>query len=239
MVVNETFARQFFPGQDPVGKHVTYSTDRIRCEVVGVVRDVRVASQAESEPTMYLPLAQRPWLVARLLVRTASPSTALAAVRNAIQAVNPDQAVAQARPLDDMIADALGQPRTTMFLVIVFAVLALALGAVGIYGVTAYTVAQRGREIAIRMALGADARGVRSLVFRQTVKVLAAGLLVGVPLAAEVSRVYANLLLGMRSADPATLAAVGVAVGLVAIVASGVPAIQAAAIDPIASLRAE
>jgi predicted permease len=239
MVVNETFGRQFFPGQDPLGKHVTYSTDRIRCEIVGVVRDVRVASQADTEPTMYLPLAQRPWLVARLLVRTGSPNAVLVSVRNAIQAVNPDQAVGQARPLDDMISDALGQPRTTMFLVMVFAVLALALGAFGIYGVTAYTVAQRGREIAIRMALGADARGVRGLVFRQTVQVLAAGLLVGIPLAAAVSRVYANMLFGMHSADPAMLAAVGAAVGLVAIAASSVPAIQAAAIDPIASLRAE
>lgn len=239
MIVNETFARQFFAGRNPIGKHVTYSTDRIRCEIVGVVRDVRFATQAEAEPTMYLPLAQRPWLVARLLMRTGSPEAVLAAVRKEIQAVDPDQAVAQARPLDDVISDTLGQPRTTMFMVIVFAVLALLLGAVGIYGVSAYSVAQRAREIAIRMALGADSHGVRVLVFRQTLRVLAAGLLPGVPLAAAVSRVYASLLFGMRAADPAILLAVGVTVAMVALAASSVPAIRAAAIDPISSLRAE
>ncbi len=243
MIVNETFARRFFPGQDPIGRHVTYSTDRIRCEVVGLVRDVRLVTQAESEPTIYLPLAQRPWLVARLLVRTEGRGDAAAAVvpaiRREIQAVDADQAVAEVGSLDEMIANNLGQPRTTMFAVIAFAGLALVLGAIGIYGVTMYTVAQRTREIGIRMALGADAAGVRALVFRQSLRVLAAGVAIGVPAAAAASRVYANLLFGMEAADAATLGAVAAVLAVVAVAASCLPAVQAAGIDPLVSLRAE
>jgi len=240
MMVNETFAKRFFPGQDPVGRHVTYSTDRIRCEIVGLVRDIRSAvTEVEAEPTMYLPLAQRPWLVAHLLVRAGGPAAAMAAIRGAVQGADPDQAVAETQLLEEMLADRLGQPRTTMFTVTVFAAAALLLAAIGIYGVTMYTVAQRAREIGIRMALGADTRRVRALVFRQSFQVMMAGLLLGVPLSAEASRVYAGLLFEMRPADPATLLAVGAVLGVVALAASSLPALQAAGIDPVSSLRAE
>ena len=239
MIVNETFARKFFPGQAPSARQVTYSTDRIRCEVVGLVRDVRLMTQAESEPTIYLPLAQRPWLVARLLVRTDSPAVVMATIRREIQAVDPDQAVADAESLDEMIADHLGQPRTTMFTVTAFASLALLTGAIGIYGATTYTVAQRAREIGIRVALGADASGVHALVFRQSLRVLAAGLVLGLLAAAAASRIYASLLFGSEAADPAMPLAVTATLAAVAIIASSLPAVQAAAIDPLASLRAE
>jgi len=244
MMVNETFAKRFFPGQDPVGKHVTYSTDRAqgapRCEIVGLVRDVRSAiTQVEAEPTMYLPLAQRPWLVAHLLVRTNGPAAAMPAIRREVQAADPEQAVAETQLLEEALADRLGQPRTTMFTVAVFAAAALLLAATGIYGVTMYTVSQRAREIGIRVALGADTRGVRALVFRQSFQVLMTGLLLGLPLSAAASRVYAGLLFELRPADPATLLAVGVVLAVVALAASSFPAVQAAGIDPVASLRAE
>ncbi|HEY2017578.1 MAG TPA: ADOP family duplicated permease, partial [Bryobacteraceae bacterium] len=239
MIVNEAFARQFFPGQDAVGRHVTYSTDRIVCEIVGVVHDVRLLMQAEIEPTIYLPLAQRPWLVARLLVRTDSPAATMAAIRKEIQAVDPDQAVAHAELMEEAVTRTLGQPRTIMYAVIVFGAVALLLAAIGIYGVTMYTVAQRAREIGIRMALGATTANVRALVFRQSLRVLAMGLLTGVPLSLALSRVYASLLFEMRPADPATLAVVTATLGIVALAASCFPAIQAAGIDTLASLRAE
>ena len=242
-IVNEAFARRFFPGQDPIGRHVIYSADRIRCEVVGLVRDVRFVMDTEAEPTIYLPLSQRPWLVARLLVRpedrAGSGAALVPAICKAIQAVDADQAVGEALPLGQMIANRLGQPRTTMFTVAVFAVLALILAAIGIYGVTTYTVAQRAREIGIRMALGADAAGVRALVFRQSLRVLAVGLLVGAPASAAASRIYAGLLFGMDAADPVTLGAVSATLAVVALAASGLPAVAAAAIDPLAILRAE
>jgi len=223
-----------------VGKHATYSTDRIGCEIVGLMRDVRSANrQVEVEPTMYLPLAQRPWLVAHLLVRTSGPAAAMPAIRAAVQAADPEQAVAETETLEEVLADRLGQPRTTMFTVAVFAAAALLLAAIGIYGVTMYTVSQRAREIGIRMALGADTRRVRALVFGQSFQVLMTGLLPGLPLSAAASRVYAGLLFEMRPADPATLLAVGAVLAVVALAASSLPAVQAAGIDPIASLRAE
>jgi putative ABC transport system permease protein len=240
MMVNETFAKSFFPGQDPVGKHVTYSTDHIRCEIVGLVRDVRSAvTEVEAEPTIYLPLAQRPWLVAHLLVRTNGPAAGTTAIRAAVQGADPEQAVAETQLFEEALADRLGQPHTTMFTVAVFAVAALLLAAIGIYGVTMYTVAQRAREIGIRVALGADTRRVRAWVFRQSFQVLMAGLVLGVPLSAAASRVYAGLLFEMRPADPATLLAVGFVLGVVALAASSLPAVQAAGIDPVSSLRAE
>jgi putative ABC transport system permease protein len=243
VIVNERFARLFFPGKEPLGQHVTYSTDHIRCEVAGVARDVRYVTGGEIEPTIYLPLTQRPWLVAHLLVRSSegagSAAALIPAIRKAVQAVDPGQAVAEARPLPEIIAARLGQPQTTMFTVLAFAVLALLLGAIGIYGVTMYTVAQRAREIGIRMALGADARGVRALVFRQSLRVLAVGLLAGLPASIAASRIYASLLVGVAPVDPATLAAVAITLVTVAIAASSLPAVQAAAIDPLASLRAE
>jgi len=240
MVVNETFARRFFPGEDPIGKRVIYSGDRIVCEVVGLVRDVRLVADPDAEATIYLPLAQKPWLVARLLVKSdARAGTLAAAVRKAIQSVDPDQAVAQASSLETLMANGLGESRTTMFAVLAFAGLALVLGSIGIYGVTAYTVAQRSREIGIRMALGADAAGVRALVFRQSLRVLAAGLVVGIPAAAAASRIYASLLYGTQAADMATLAAVAGTLAAMALAASGAPAVAAGAIDPLASLRAE
>jgi putative ABC transport system permease protein len=240
MIVNETFAKRFFPGRDPIGKHVTYSTDRIDCEIAGLVRDVRFpGNPAQAEPTIYLPLLQRPWLVAHLLIRTGKPAAVMAALRQEVQAVDAEQAVAETRLFTQAVSDTLGQPRTTMFVVTVFAGLAMLLAAIGIYGVALYAVAQRSREIGIRMALGADDAKIRALVFRQSFQVLMTGLLLGVPLSVAASRLYAGLIVELRPADPATLAVVACALGAVAVAASLIPAMQAAAIDPVASLRAE
>lgn len=240
VIVNEAFAKLHYPGVDAVGRHVVYSTDRVDCEIVGVVRDVR-ASLAETgaEPTMYLPLAQRPWLVAHLLIRPSGPPVAAETIRKQVQAADPEQAVGQPRLLDDMLADRLGQPRTTMSAVAAFALVALLLAGIGIYGVSAYAVTQRSREIGIRITLGAGQEQVRALVFRRTLAVLLVGLAAGVPLAIAMGRLYAGLLFGVRPAEPVTLAAVAGLLGLMAVGASWAPAARAARIDPALSLRAE
>jgi putative ABC transport system permease protein len=241
MLVNESFARRFFPGRDPIGRRVTYSTDRITCEIVGVVRDVRSSLQnAQSNEEVYLPLTQRPWLVARLVVRLAGNSAGAAAgIRRAVQAVDPDQAVASLEPLDRFMERSLEQPRMTMSLVLVFAGTALLLAAVGIYGVMAYTVAQRAREIGIRMALGARTTDVRSMVIRQSMQLVLAGVAVGIPFAVLLGRLYTILLFGVNAADPANFAGVIAILSAVALAASYVPAVRATRVDPIVVLRSE
>lgn len=238
MIINEAFARKFFPDSNPLGKHITYSTDRINCEVVGVVGNVRSGVQDMGvDEELYLPLSQRPWLVAKLLVRTNIPNGIAGAVRSRIQAVDSEQAIADIVPLEQVISDNLGRPRTAMLAVTVFAGSALLLAAVGIYGVIAYSVAQRRKEIGIRMALGADAHRVRAMVFRQTLRLLGIGLMAGVPLALLLGRLYASLLFAVEPGDPETFAGVIGVLFCVAFIASYLPALRAAKVEPAIVLR--
>ncbi len=238
VIINQAFANKFFPGTDPLGRHITYSTDRINCEVVGVVGNVRSAIQdAGVEEELYLPLSQRPWLVAKLLVRTNNPENIAAAIRSRVQAVDPEQAVADSSSLEGVISERLGRPRTAMLVVVVFAGSALLLAAVGIYGVIAYSVAQRRKEIGIRMALGADRRRVKTMVFRQTLRLLAIGLIIGLPLAIILSRLYTSLLFEVKPTDPLTFACVIALLSSVALASSYLPALRAANVDPIVVLR--
>jgi ABC-type antimicrobial peptide transport system permease subunit len=240
MMVNEAFARRFFPGQDPVGKHVTYSTDRITCEIVGVARDVRAALDGTgADEEIYLPLTQRPWLVAKLLVRTYDVAQTSTAIRRQIQVVDTSQAVSENVPLEQIVANRLGRPKTVMSVVGVFAASALLLAAIGMYGIVAYSVARRKKEIGIRIALGADAQRVCALVFRQTFKLLLTGLLVGLPLAAVVNPLFRSLLFDVTPLDPVTLFLSTAVLFTVALFASAVPAIRAAGVNPIVALRAE
>jgi putative ABC transport system permease protein len=237
-MINEAFAKKFFPGTDPIGKHITYSTDRIHCEVVGVAANVRSGMQdATAEEELYLPLSQRPWLVAKLLVRTGNPAGMMSAIRNRIQAVDPSQAVADSVLLEQVVSDRLGRPRTAMLVVVLFAGSALLLAAVGIYGVIAYSVAQRRKEIGIRMALGADTYRIQAMVFRQTFRLLVIGLILGLPLAMMLSRLYTSLLFEVKPGDPITFACVIGILFSVALASSYLPAIRAAKVDPVVVLR--
>lgn len=237
-IVNEAFVRKYFHGTDPIGRHVTYSTDRINCQIVGVVRDVRSGVQeTDVDEEIFLPLTQRPWLVAKLLVRTANPREIAATIRDRVQSVDREQAVAQSVPFEEVISEQLDRPRTTTLVVAIFALSALLLAAVGVYGVIAYSVAQRRKEIGIRMALGADSHRVRALIFRQTIRLLALGFLIGIPLAAMVNRLYIGLLFAVKPSDPATFGEVIAVLLAVAFVATYLPAMRAAKTDPAVVLR--
>lgn len=239
-IVNQAFARRFFPGQNPIDKHITYSTDRITCEIVGVVGNVRAAvNEADAETEIYLPLSQRPWLVSKLLVRTPKPSAVVPVIRKQIAAADPNQALSGNQPLEMMIARRLSGPRTTMFVVIVFGVAALLLCATGVFGVVAYTVTQRSKEIGVRIALGADAQRIRLLVFRQTFRLVLTGLACGLPLSLLTDRLYRNLLFQVEPNDSAVLFGSFLLLSGVALAASYLPARRAARIDPVTVLRAE
>jgi putative ABC transport system permease protein len=186
-----------------------------------------------------VPLAQRPWLAARLVVRTDGASTIAGAIRERIRSVDPEQAVADATSIDEIIAHRLGRPRGTMLIVALFATTALILAAVGIYGVIAYSVAQRRKEIGIRMALGANPGRVRALVFLQTAKLLALGLAIGLPISLVVGRYTASLLFDLQPNDPKTIgAATAILIG-VALAATHLPSARAATVDPVVVLRSE
>jgi putative ABC transport system permease protein len=239
-IINEAFAHKFFPGVNPIGKHVTYSTDRIYCQVIGVVGNVRSGVQDTGiDEQLYLPLSQRPWLVAKLLIRTARPENIGMAIRQQVRKVDPEQAVAGAVPLRQIISNQLGRPRMTTLVVAAFAISALFLVALGIYGVISYSVAQRKKEIGIRMALGADSRSVQALVFRQTFQVLAVGFLVGLPGSAALNRLYSSLLFATKPGDPFILIGTSSILLGIAFLATYLPARRATRLDPTAVLRTD
>jgi putative ABC transport system permease protein len=239
-IVNEAFARKYFPDASPIGKHITYSTDRITCEIVGVVADVRAAlGSTGPDDQIYLPVTQRPWLVATLLVRTSNPSGIGNAIREQVRAIDPEQAVAESITFDQLIARRLGRPRTETTVVAVFALTALFLAAVGVYGVIAYSVAQRQKEIGIRIALGAHSSAVRALVFRQTLEILAVGFAAGLPIAFALSRLYSSLLFAVTAGDPIAFGGACLLLLMVASAATYLPARRATRVDPISALRVD
>jgi len=235
MIVNQTFVRRFFADRNPVGHRAVYG--RNDCEIVGVVGDVRGHLQhAGANAEFYIPLAQGPRGTARLLVRTTAP---LSAVRHEVQAIDPDQAVVEMRLLNDALDESLAQPRSTMSILMAFASSALLLAAMGIYGVMAYGVAQRTREIGVRMALGATTTDVRNLVLGRSLRLVLAGIAIGLPLAIAAGRLYSTLLFGVRPADLPTLAGVIALLSLTALAAAYIPSRRAARVDPASALRSE
>jgi putative ABC transport system permease protein len=240
IIINETMARRFWPGRDPVGlKFITalwgptpgYST------IVGVAGDVKRFG-LDSEPTldMYFPVAGANYLV----IRGSGNIAALAPpVRTAIHAIDPDLPVSDLRTLDDVVAESAHSRRWTMALLAAFASLALALALIGIYGVMAWTVGQRTREIGIRMALGANASQVRAMVVRYSLKLSAWGMAIGLAGAFALRRVLASLVFDVSPSDPAIYAGVAGLLLTAALSASYLPARRASRVDPSVALRWE
>ncbi len=238
-IISQNLARQFFPGQDPVGRSLSLpGPARV---IVGVAADVRLQGLSlAATPTIYVPHAQDPRRGMTFVVRTDGDPLSLAgAIRNAIQTVNQDQPVIRIETMEQVVMASLAQSRFSAVLLSLFAALALALAAVGIYGVMAYSVTQRTREIGLRMALGAQARDVLGLVIGQGLKLALVGVALGVLAALALTRLMKSLLFGVSTTDPLTFSLVAALLLTVALLACWIPARRAAKVDPMVALRYE
>lgn len=245
IIINQTLARRYFPNQDPIGKHIRPTVSagdqpEMR-EIVGVVGDIRHASlTAELKPEVYLPHAQIPANSMTLVVRTNSdPSAVIPAIRGAVREMDPDLPLFNIRTLDQYVLRSASRPRFNSALLATFACVALLLTAIGLYGVMAYSVAQRTHEIGIRMALGARTSNVLGLVVRQGMKLTAAGLAIGLIGAFAATRMLAGLLFGVSPTDPLTFIGVSALIATVALLACYLPARRATKVDPLIALRYE
>jgi len=245
VIISEKTAQQFWPGQDPIGKRLKpgFSTSSAPWrEVIGIVKDVRQNDfVASPKRQMYFSYRQLKNTAANaLVVRTnIEPMSLAVPVRNAIWSVDKDQTVADIETMDHIVAQAVARQRFSMLLLGLFAALALLLASIGIYGVMSYSVAQRTREIGIRMALGAGRADVLQMTIRQGLKLAGAGMILGLGAAFLLTRVMATLLYGISATDPMTFIGISVVLLAVAILASYVPALRATKVDPITALRAQ
>jgi len=242
VVVSERFAHEYFPGQSPLGQQVFMPWgDTLVATIVGVVGNVRHAGvDSLAQPTIYWSMAQFPWSGMQLVVRAAGDLRPVAtALPGAVHALDPDLAVADVRPLESYLGDALARRRFSMMLLAGFAGLALVLTAVGLYGVIAYTVVQRTREFGIRLALGASQATVLRGVLRGGLLLVGAGVLAGVIGAVAFTRVLGSLLYEVSATDPAVFAGIVALLAVVGVVASYAPARRATRVDPAVALRAE
>ncbi|HYY55999.1 MAG TPA: ABC transporter permease [Pyrinomonadaceae bacterium] len=243
IVVNETLARRVFPGESAVGKRIRVWRDEdFAREIIGVVGDTKAyALDDEPGPQMYVPHAQDPgWGGMSLVVRTTTQPTALtSAVRAAVLSIDKDQPVFNIKTMEDVAAASVANRRVSMFLLSVFAGLALLLAALGVYGVISYSIAQRTHEIGLRMALGARRSDVLKLILKQGMGLVLVGVGVGLVAAFLLTRVMASLLYEVSATDPLTFTAVALILSAVALVACLIPARRAMRVDPMVALRYE
>ena len=246
VMVNETFARKFFPGEDPIGKHIDVTWgDPAWSEIVGVVADSRQDTLASPiEPSFYALIPQKPELLKfmgfTLVVRTdLDPMSVLHSINDQVHQLDSNQAIARPRTMDSMVEESLAPRRVPMILMVVFAVIALFLSAIGIYGVLSYFVVQRRQEIGVRMALGARRSDVMRLVLLQGTKLILSGIVIGLLAAFLVSRAMASLLFDIKPTDVPTFVGVSLLLALLALVACAVPAFRATQVDPLVVLRNE
>jgi predicted permease len=240
-IVNEAAARAFWPNEDPIGKHMLIGMRGLGdVEVVGISGDVRINIDSEAPPAALIPILMAPRASMMIFVRSTRPPASLAPdVRNAVRDVAPQAPVYDMRSLTDREAAATAQTRFSTTLLALFALTALLLAAIGIYGVMALAVAARTREIGIRMALGADGRRIARAVVGEGVGLVAIGAAIGVGVAIASTRVLRSLLFDLSPTDPITYAAIVALVGITAVAASWLPARRAARVDPLLSLRSE
>ena len=245
VVISETMARRYWPGEDAVGKRI--GAGRIQSpedliQIVGVVKDVRQFElTAEPRPQMYLSFRQAGFFAPRdLVVKTeVEPASLAATVRKAVWEIDKDQPVSNIKTMEEILLDSIARQRFSMLLLAIFAAVALILAAVGIYGVMSYSVAQRTHEIGIRMALGAQTGAVLKLAVSYGLKLVIAGIVIGLIAAFALTRVMSTLLFGVTATDPATFTLISLLLIGVAALASYIPARRATKVDPIIALRYE
>jgi putative ABC transport system permease protein len=245
-IVDEAFVRQFLKGRSPIGMRLRVNAmvqppRAILREIVGVVKHVKERpNETEAQAQIYVPIAQNTWWIASLVVQPVSGSaeSIAPAVRTAIARVEPDRPV-QFRTLTTIRTQATSRPRFRALLVGAFAMLALTLALVGVFGVLAYSVQQRTREFGVRIALGASAASVLRLVISSASVVIGCGVAIGLVLAALVSRTIAAFLFGVQPIDPVTFALVPLVLSATAAIAVAAPAWRAARVDPVVAFRNE
>jgi putative ABC transport system permease protein len=245
VVISETMARRFWPGENPLGKRIKVGRSTSSwpwLTVIGVVKDVRQYELIiEPKPQMYVPYQQAEFFEPRaLVIRTNfNPLSLAGTVRQTVWEIDKDQPVSDISTMEEVIADSVAQQRFSMLLLGIFAGLALVLAAVGIYGVMSYSVAQRTREIGIRMALGAQRSDVLKMTIGSGLRLVLVGAAIGLVAALVLTRVMSSLLFGVSPTDPLTFISISIVLIGVAVLASYVPALRATRVDPIFALRYE
>ena len=242
VVVNETFARRFFAGQNPLGKRLRFGgSGNPWSEIIGVVRDTKYRTLGEDFRALaYQPLAQNHETGMTLHVRAAGdPLSVAGAVRNEINSIEKNLPLGDLQPLSALIGSSLYPARMGAALIGVFGLLALSLAAVGLYGVMSYAVSQRAREIGVRMALGARALDVLRLVLREAMTLVVIGMVIGWGGAAVLSRLIASFLFGVGAMDAVTFASIPCLLAMVALLAAYLPARRAMKVDPMVALRCD
>jgi putative ABC transport system permease protein len=242
VVVNEAFARMAFEARDPLAQQISFGPPPAPwSEVVGVVADTRDHALAEEPiPEIYVPYLQQPsFSMAFILRTTADPQPLVKTVRGAIESIDKNQPLSDATTMDEVIAGLVAPRRFQMMLLGLFALLALVLAAVGVYGVVSYSCSLRVHEFGVRMALGAERRDLLGLVIRQGARLALIGVFAGLGGALALTRYLSSMLYGIKPADPLTLLAVSLLLAAVALLASYIPARRATNVDPMVALRYE
>jgi predicted permease len=238
VILSESAARRFWPGQDPLGKRFRYGDERVYSEVIGVVKDIHASSLSKADDTfVYLPADPKDQIGLSLLVRTrAGSATAANAITNETRSLDANVLV-KAAPLEDNLQIWMLASQATSTLASVLGLAGLLLASIGIYGVMAYAVAQRTREIGIRMTLGAQPADVLRMILAQSMRPVAAGVVIGLAGCAAVSGVLTSLLYGISPLDPLVFGGVSCFLALVALLAGWSPAQRATRVDPMSALR--
>jgi putative ABC transport system permease protein len=240
VVINETMAKRFFADQDPIGTRLDISGPTYMREIVGIVADVKQDGlNAEAQPQVYEPYGQKPNRGLYVLLRTAGdPATLAESLRRDVTAIDPDQPISQAMTMEQLVGRTLAPHTLSAMLFGAFAMLGLALAAVGVYGVMAYSVAQRTREIGVRMALGQPAGSILRMVLGQSLALVSIGIGLGLLAAFLLSRYLKSLLFEVDTTDPMIFALFSAVLLATALVAAAIPARRAARVDPLVALQA-
>jgi putative ABC transport system permease protein len=244
LIISRDLARDLFPNESAIGKRLRLVNSELSNEwreIVGVVGDVRYSGLDDTDAdTIYTPFAQTPFMWSNLMIRTSvPPQTLIQSVRDAVASVNSSLPPANFRTMEQLVSESVAQPRFNTVLLAAFAALALALAAVGIYGVIAYSVSRRAHEIGVRMALGARKGDVIRLIVKQGMKPAVAGAALGLVGAWAATRLMSGLLFEVSATDPATFGVITLTLLAVAMLACYIPARRATKVDPMVALRCE
>ena len=241
IVISQAGAKKVFGDEDPIGKTLLVGSASVPCEIVGIAGDVR--SRKVSEPDaveIYRPWAQQNFLFPCILVRSQlKPDAVTKLAQSALATVDPGLAIAIPQSMDEIVAQAVGQTRLMMWLLGIFAGVALLLASIGIYGAVAYSVEQRTGEIGVRMALGAQTRDVLHLIVNQGMQPVVIGLAVGLTVAFALGRLITAQLYQVSAHNPALLGGATIVLAAIALVACLLPARRATLVDPVQALRTE